>query len=324
MSEARSHKLRVAVLLDGRPGHEKQTRGILQAMQSMAEVEVFRILVNREQPLFDTLRSLILLWSGKVPAHPALPEAAGLDLVLGTGSRTHLPLLALKRRYRVPAFTCMTPSFYLRGRFDLCFVPAHDGLAEGGNIMLTSGAPNCSINRGKHRDDRGLILLGGIDEKSHRWDSKEICTMIEQIIAKDNNIAWTISSSPRTPQDTMQLLGRLAAEAGNAAFFHYQDTEPGWIEEQYDRSGTVWVTADSISMMYEALTAGCRVGILPVAWKRAHSKFRNNEEYLVGRGMVTSYPSWVRGEGSWRTDINLNEARRCAERILQWFPDSLR
>lgn len=326
MSEASTKKLRVAVVLDGRPGHEKQTTGIIRAFQAMAaaEVEILPVPVAGIQPFSLLLRTLLLFLPGRDPVCPTLPSPGRPDLLLGTGSRSHLPLLELKKRYRVPAFTCMNPSWHLRRRFDLCFVPAHDGVAEQGNVMLTSGAPNCSINRKRHRADCGLILLGGIDEKSHGWNSERICAMVKRIVETDSAISWTLSSSPRTPGETEQVLDRVAREAPNAAFFSYRETQPGWIEEQYDISAKAWVSADSISMMYEALTAGCQVGILPVEWRRNDSKFKKNEDLLVQRRLVVSFSSWASGNCSWREDINLNEAQRCAERILrQWFPDSL-
>ncbi len=321
MSETRT--LRIAVLLDGRPGHEKQTKGILQAMQTMAAVDFFPIRVRREKPQMLLFRTLSLLLTGGA-FFPGLPDISNeTDLLLGTGSTTHLPLLGLKKRYGVPAITCMKPPLHLRKRFDLCCVPEHDGLREGGNIMLTSGAPNCSINRGNHQADRGLILLGGIDQKSHRWDSEQLCAMVRRILEAEGAMHWYISSSPRTPPETVRMLDRLARESTNATFFRYQDTKTGWIEEQYDASSKVWVSADSISMMYEALTAGCKVGILPVEWKR-NGKFKRNEDLLVQKGLVVPYPLWANGCCAWREDININEAQRCAERILRkWFPDSL-
>jgi mitochondrial fission protein ELM1 len=320
MSDSSANRLRVAVLLDGRPGHEKQTKGILQAMQSMAELEAIPLHVERVGPLALLWRTFLLFLPGKGPSVPSVAKA---DLLLGTGSRTHLPLLAIKKRYGIPAITCMKPPLHLRSRFDLCFVPEHDGISEQGNIMLTSGAPNCSIDRDRHQAGYGLILLGGIDRKSHDWHSDRICMMVKRIVETESMTHWTISSSPRTPQETILLLERLAGDAKNVDFFHYQNTEPGWIEEQYDRNSVVWVTADSISMVYEALTAGCKVGILPMQWKRKNSKFKKNEDLLVQKGLVVSYPAWVTGGCSWREDIELNEALRCAERILRkWLPKS--
>jgi mitochondrial fission protein ELM1 len=318
MPYVRKKSLCVVSLLDGRPGHEKQTKGLLQALAAYVEVEVREIVIQPATPL-DTLRQLVLLFlPGQGWSHPQLDDA---DLLLGTGSRTHLPLLLFKKRYGIPIVTCMSPPFFIRSRFDLCFVPEHDGLKEQHNIVHTTGAPNCSRDKGIHQDNRGLILLGGIDFKSHEWHSTKIVSMVRQIVQKTATIHWTISSSPRTPRDTVELMQEVAVDFVNVTFFDYQETQPGWIEKQYDTSSVVWVTADSISMIYEALTAGCKVGIIPLQWKKENCKFKKNEDLLLDKRLVVSFSSWEQGSATWCENIELNEAQRCAERILQiWWP----
>jgi len=307
----------VVALLDGRPGHEKQTKGLIQALQAQVEIETREIIVVPVSPL-AFLRQLVLLYlPGKWWSDPRIDDA---DLLLGTGSRTHLPLLLFKKRYAIPAVTCMSPALFLRNRFDLCCVPEHDGLPERHNIMNTTGAPNLCRNKGQHKEDCGMILLGGVDFKSHLWESAKIANMVRQIIQRAPEKHWTISSSPRTPQESVQLMQGIAGDFANATFFDYKETQPGWIEGQYDKSHVVWVTSDSISMIYEALTAGCKVGILPLQWRRKNSKFKKNEDLLLKKGFVISFASWDQGNASWRKSIELNEAQRCAERILQiWW-----
>lgn len=310
--------LRVVVLLDGRPGHEKQSKGIIQALQTQVEVETREIVVVPVLPL-EYLRQFLLLYlPGKGWAHPQIGDA---DLLLGTGSRTHLPLLLYKKRYTLPVVTCMSPHIFIRSRFDLCFVPEHDGLVEQHNIINTTGAPNTSRNMHQHQADCGMILLGGIDVKSHHWESTQIAHMVRQIIQRQSEKHWTISSSPRTPQETNQQMQEIASEFANASFFDYKETQAGWIEGQYDTCSEVWVTSDSISMIYEAITAGCKVGILPMQWRRENCKFKKNEELLLKKGLVISFSAWAQGNAIWREGITINEARRCAERILQiWRP----
>ena len=310
-------KLRVVALLDGRPGHVKQTQGILQALQELVEVDI-REMVVFAQPFLGVLKQLFLLGCpGKGLVHPLVE---GADLLLGTGSRTHLPLLLYKKSYGIPALTCMSPSAIIRRNFDLCFVPEHDGLAESHNIMHTVGAPNCSRNKGRHQDNQGLILLGGVDTKSHFWNSAAIAHMVRDIVARENSMQWTISSSPRTPVDTVCLMRELAAAHAHVRFFAYQETQPGWIEDQYDKNSMVWVTSDSISMIYEALTGGCKVGVIPLIWRKENSKFKRNENLLLEKGLVLSFSSWQQGQSTWRENIQLNEAQRCAKRILQIWP----
>ena len=42
----------------------------------------------------------------------------------------------------------------------------------------------------------------------------------------------------------------------------YKRQPQGWIFEQMQLAETVYVTEDSVSMIFEALTAGCRVGVI--------------------------------------------------------------
>ncbi len=318
MNTAIKKELRVVALLDGRPGHEKQTMGIIQALQSRVPVQLIKINVSNFT-LFDKIIQTCRLYlpMGGL-SHPQLDKA---DFLIGTGSRTHLPMLLYKKKYALPAVTCMTPPKYLQKHFDLCFVPEHDGENEGGNIMLTIGAPNSSQNKRNHRKECGLILLGGVDPKSHRWESSRVIKMVEKIVKTDSEKRWTISSSPRTPNDIVTMLKQLVEKYNNIQFFNYTDTPRGWIEEQYDKNSEVWVTSDSISMIYEAITAGCRVGVFPMEWLKENSKFKRNENILFEKRLVTTFASWEQGSALQEKIIELNEAQRCADRILQiWWP----
>jgi uncharacterized protein len=75
-----------------------------------------------------------------------------------------------------------------------------------------------------------------------------------------------------------------------------------------------------MSMVYEALSAGCHVGILPVVWKRKNNKFSRSEMYLLEHGLVVSFQDWREGTAQWKLHEPLNEAGRCAEEIMRkWF-----
>jgi len=313
--------LRIIALLDGRPGHEKQTMGILQALQKKVPVQLVRMDVSGVSVLDKLLQTCRLYLPGTGLPHPHMRD---VDLMIGTGSRTHLPMLLYKKKYGIPAITCMTPARHLEKRFDLCFVPEHDGRTEGGNIMLTVGAPTQSQNKRAHRKECGLILLGGVDPKSHHWQSRQVIQMVEKIVATDRQKSWTISSSPRTPQDTVIMLKQLSKQYDNSQFFDYKDTSAGWIEDQYDKNEVVWITADSISMIYEAITAGCRVGIFPMQWRSQKSKFKKNQDVLLAKRLVVPFNFREDGHGTCGKNRELNEAGRCAERILQQWPPKKR
>ncbi len=240
------------------------------------------------------------------------------DLVLCAGSRTHLLALALKRKYGFPVYVCMNPGVVLRRFFDGCFIPAHDNVSAAANILTTFGSPNPCVNKKQHNSQCGLILLGGLDRKSHSWDSRDVIEKIRIITEEEPQMSWVISSSPRTPIETVSLIREiLTSKGGELQFFDYKDTSPGWVEEQYQKCQKVWVTADSMSMVYEALSSGCQVGLLPLRWRKGGIKFKRNEEALVAGGLVTSFNSWRKNKEMIFPDTDFNEAQRCANFILK-------
>ncbi len=314
-------KLRIALFRDGRPGHMKQSRGIANALHHYAEIAVEEITVVRRSLLGDALALVGYFLCRPSPHQPA----AGYDLVLGAGSRTHLPMLKWARTHRARAVVCMTPPWPLRSRFDLCCSPIHDRVRPADNLFLTIGPPNTATAGSMHHRDTGLLCIGGADSASHIWDEQRIIADITCIIEKSAIRSWVMTSSPRTPASTELRCAQLAAEFPEVTFVPFAQTEPGWIEQQYQQHGTVWITADSISMVYEALSAGCRVGIVPVRWKKKDGKFAYSERYLVDKKLVVSLASWLANPDQWQEHEPLNEADRCAREIIKrWWPSSLR
>lgn len=293
--------LYVIAFLDGRLGHEKQTKGVIQALARLTPTDVQYLTIPK--PCF---KSALLDWATYMMAASILHLKARrgyfsppspVDLIIGAGSYIHIPMLLLKRECGAKVVTCMTPNELLIKKIDLCFVPQHDRRKSLPNVFVTVGPPNTAPFLERHDKEKGLILVGGIDEKSHTWHSQDTIAQIESILQIEPEIKWTIATSPRTPQDMDGPLRGLASTHANVKFFVPEDTSSGWIEEQYAENFTVWVTADSISMIYEALTAGCRVGVLPVQWKRKNSKYQRSVDYVLGKKLAVPY-EWWRG-GKW-------------------------
>jgi mitochondrial fission protein ELM1 len=314
--------LRVVMCTDGRPGHEKQTRAVLAAMAAMTPLSVETCALAPTSG-WRRLAQGFRAWVAPDGSGAGLGLRA-VDLIIGAGSTAHLPMIALKRRSRARLVVCMSPDPLLRRWFDLCLVPRHDCPPVRKNIFPTFGPPCIKISGGRHDTLQGLILAGGIDPKSHRWDTSAFMAQVRQLRDRMPEVRWTISSSPRTPADTVEMLQRLAENHRNVAFFRAEETPSGWIESAYQAHGLVWVTADSVSMVYEALTAGCRVGILPVAWNHPHNKFQKGIDDLTKHDLVLDYQRWQAGASWPETPEPLNEAERCASEILRrWWPTRL-
>jgi len=315
--------LMITAFLDGSPGHEKQTRGILGALEKLTRIEI----QYRKLSAWSSW-SLIKQWAATSLGRPGrLPEpghSQSVDLIIGTGSKTHLPMLHLKQKTSTPVVTCMTPNAIFRSKIDLCLIPQHDRPTPGQNVFCTMGPPNLSRNTGEHDSNRGLILIGGRDEKSHTWSTQRVLAQVAGVLDLESTIHWTISSSPRTPLNTILELELLSAKTGRIDFFRAENTPAGWIEQAYEQNRWAWVTADSISMIYEALSAGCRVGILPVKWKKKTNKFQDSIDTLIQEGYVTTYDSRQALNRDLPAPAVLDESTRCAREILnRWWPQRL-
>ncbi len=311
---------RIALFCDGRPGHEKQSRGIVKALQRYISVEVHEIRI-RKRTLFQELCAYAGYVAGR---QKTVSVGDHKELIIGCGSRTHIPMLVYARGKTARTVVCMTPPWPLRSRFDLCCSPMHDRVAPADNIIVTIGPPNTAEAGGDHDPTAGLLCIGGLDPSSHVWEEERLLDNIRALLEKADLRRWTLTSSPRTPQQTETALQALADEFSRVTLIPFSQTGPGWIEEQYRRHQTVWITADSISMVYEALSAGCRVGLLPVRWKKRTSKFQLSEHYLIRKGLVVPFAAWLSDSGQWQAHDPLTEADRCAKEILRrWWPKNV-
>lgn len=307
-------QMNITVFQEGSPGHEKQSMAVLHELEKLVDIQTRYIKLERLSSI-EKIRRLLMLYI--LPDGGCRHDIVAPDLLLGTGTQTHLDILAAKKKYSVPAVTCMAPDIFLRNRFDLCFVPRHDGLTEGRNIFLTDGPPVTTAFSPNKPGDKGLILIGGPNAYSKGWDTSQICGYVKRIAEKEKVTGWTVSTSPRTPDDTSIALKNIAESNSNVDFFDFRDTPSGWVEEKYAESEITWVSVDSMSMIYEALTAGCKVGLLPLEWKRHDNKFSRSMEELVNRGLAVDFNAWQTKQKEWREGIRFNEAQRCAQEIVR-------
>lgn len=305
---------KIAVFLDGSPGHEKQTLGIVKQLKKKIDFEIIKCQVEKPSLIAQFINWLYYFWN---PTQNINCNTADVDLAIGTGTHTHLPLLALKKSDNIHIVTCMSPAPSLSDSFDLIFAPNHDNVASRENVVSTIGPPNTNENKNQHEENSVLILIGGSDPKSHVWDDTAIIHAVEKLISYEANKKFIISSSPRTPINTEEKLSEIADNLTNVEFHRFKDTPSGWVEQQYSRSRYVWVTGDSISMVYEALSSGCKVGIIPVTWKAKNSKFLRSANYLEEKQLTVELEAYLQGKTTWTNNRSLNEAERCAEEILR-------
>lgn len=292
----------VWIISDGKPGHLNQSLGLAEALAraTPAEVMTFRTLPRHRAWL------AVLLKRFPGSGFPAP------DLIVGAGHATHGSMLAARRAFGGRTVVLMKPSLPRRW-FDLCIIPQHDAVAADARTLLTEGALNRVRPSSEHEPDRGLLLMGGAS--SHfDWDNDALSLQIKSILARTPGTRWTLTTSRRTPPDFLSVL----PAAPHLTVISHTDTTLGWLPEQLARCGTVWVTPDSASMVFEALTAGADVGVfdLPV---RPKSRVGQAIASLAEARRVTRFASWCAGGTLHRNLHPLAEADRCAHWILEWL-----
>jgi mitochondrial fission protein ELM1 len=279
---------------DNKPGHRSQLQGLVEALSRCGTCHTEWL-----QP-----------GPGIMAAAAAL--SARPQLLLCAGHGTHWPAIRLRWRYGGLLVVLLKPSLP-RQLFDLCVIPEHDRPRAGPRVLPTCGTIN-DIRPAKHADpERGLILIGG-PSRHHGWNDQQMQQQIGQLCEALPEVSWTLTTSRRTPDSFLAAVEKLAGP--RLAVIPAAETNRDWLRRHYAQCGVIWVSEDSASMVYEALTAGAAVGILPVPRHRSSRVSRGLDE-LLARGMASTL-SEVREAGQMpRQGQHLQEADRVAEQILE-------
>lgn len=291
---------------DGKPGHEKQTLGLAHAL-----------LRNRPGECFDLAApargTALLQWiQSRFPPGEGLPAP---DILLAAGHATHFAVLAARRafggKFGGKAVVLMKPSLPL-ALFDLCVIPEHDNPPQRRNVVSIRGVLNDVQTSTTRSPDHGLMLIGGVSSH-YRWDDATVGAAVAAIAQSTPQITWQLTTSRRTPATFMAVLPQPLPE--NLKLLPHHETGPGWLEHALAQAGQVWVTEDSVSMLYEALTAGAGVGLLQLEAAR-DSRVRRGVTQLVAEGWVTPFAAWQAGQKLPRPPKEFNEAGRVAVLII--------
>lgn len=294
------------LITDNKPGHRSQLQGLAQALAARAAAEAHWI---------DAPAGHSALWQwlgGHFPAGAGLPDP---DFILVAGHRTHLAGLAARRARGGKLIALMRPSLPL-GWFDLCVIPQHDHPPERANIIATRGVLNTARPSREREVDKGLFLIGG-PSKHHGWNSADLLAQIDAILAATPGMRWTLTTSRRTPADTESAL--LALRERGVDVRPVRDTPSGWAMEQVARSAQAWVTEDSVSMVYESLTAGAATGLLSVP-RLGETRITAGVAQLQREGFVTPFADWERKALLLVPLTRLCEADRVAGLMLSRWP----
>ncbi len=286
--------------VDGKPGHENQTQGLIEALSESRQVETYEL-----QPI-TFWQALKYYFKRSFPQQDRPMPA----LVMGAGHRTHLSVLAAKRSAGGQSVILMKPSLPT-ALFDYCIVPEHDGLSSSQRIITTLGVINRVKPSSHHDDKQGLILVGG-PSTHYDWHDDALLERINMILDQDD-MQWTLSTSRRTPASFIENLKSLSSD--HLKIYLAEETQANWLPAQLRNAGQVWITEDSVSMVYEALSSGADCGLLPVQRKK-ENRVSAGVDSLIQTRRLTSFDDWMHTRKLNANEAPLCEAKRVADYLL--------
>lgn len=300
----REQPLVIWLLTDEKPGHRNQLQGLLDALQRHAVMEPHWVsLVRSESSWVDILFKRY---------HRDLSKPG---MVVGAGHGTHRDLLAIKRGLGAFAVVLMKPSLPLAW-FDAAIVPRHDiQSTRRDHILLTYGVINTVTPHNQPDPHCGLILIGG-ESKHYRWRSAQVAEQVLTVVQSNPGIHWRLTDSRRTPDDFLLTLG--ASLPDNLSVTPHRETPRGWVADQMSRAAAIWVTPDSVSMIYEALTSGTPTGLFEMSPLR-RGRILGGIQDLIDSEMVNSLKNVAEGFPMRPPAHPLWESERAARWLLKRY-----
>ena len=295
-------------LIDGKPGHQNQSEGLVAAIERRHACRCYDI------PVQSGLNGI----KGYLSASWALGKGLPLpDLLIGAGHRTHIHLLAARKAYGGKAIVLMKPSLPA-SFFDLSIIPEHDQYQGFARVLQTKGVLNSMRAAGPHHHTKALIMVGG-PSKHYDFDMHDLIKQIKQLVEDDSSKHYTLTTSRRTPASFVDELHKEIQPCANLEIVSVDKTKPGWVAEQLADVATAWISEDSVSMIYEALTARVAVGILNMTSKR-ESRLAWGVNQLIAANDVVRFDKLGAYKQHLSPSFNYFEADRCADWLHeQWL-----
>jgi len=280
---------------EGPSEQDGQARGLLKSLESYRPLRIYAA------PVVRTWRAWRFVLRRYYPA-TELPDP---DVLIGSGRDTHWSMLAA-RWVRGGRIVTLCKPRLPHWWFNLCIVPAHAGGKNSARMIATRGALPPPTKPLPKAAGTGLILLGG-PTTQYRWSDEDTLRRIAEILARHPDHRWYVVTTLQTPLETERRVQELATP--NVFAMAHHETDPKWLLARIQDAEQVWVSEDQLAVIYQALTAGAAVGVLPVP------RVKPSREVAALEGLAVFFPQWQAGTPLQAPQPPFNESARCAAEI---------
>ncbi|MCA9395843.1 MAG: mitochondrial fission ELM1 family protein [Candidatus Omnitrophica bacterium] len=270
---------------DGKAGHFKQTQMVVdrlaerlksQGMRTHSSTLTVYKQKNRILSLISVASGFLSVWyapairlavsAGYVPETRKKLDSAAPDFIVSCGSGTEFASTYLKLRDRSRNCFIQTPQTG-PGRFNAVLRPAYDRKPHHSVVSETPGPLALRASSEPINKDGVLLLIGG---PSHhmKWDHDRFCALLELVLksAAAKGLRVNISSSRRTPANAEHqiesIVQNLRIQNSCSLLIANRSNPAGLYEKYLSSAAYILVTADSLSMISEALTVCPNVALI--------------------------------------------------------------
>ena len=264
--------LKVLLLSDGRPGHFNLSEGIVAAMQRLRPVTIARLDVRRRRRLSGHVAA-VAIGMGASPAavlwlaHGITPESLPLaDAVISAGAETLPANIAAARHFGVPNIFYGSLRSFRSAWFSLVLTSYASQVRTPHPVMTLKPSrfdPDTLPTRpwtdvgGSPMPPRPAGLLIGGDGGGSRFAAADWDGLFDMLSACHAawGTRWIVATSRRTPSSIGDRLATLTAQPNSPVqrFIDVRAAGTGTLTELFAASGMIAVTADSSSMLSEAV-----------------------------------------------------------------------
>tara|TARA_X000000950_G_scaffold126416_1_gene158096 strand:+ start:1 stop:1041 length:1041 start_codon:yes stop_codon:yes gene_type:complete len=279
MSLKQKELINIWVFKDGKKGHEKQIDALVDELRESNKISLLTVDCHKSNFVSSFLSYIKGVPSKEIDeatdnwVMEGFDITSGMtpfgnypDLLVGAGSKTHYQLLLAKKLFpNSKSIVLMKPSLKPTQLFDIAVVPHLDKFyfRTPENVITTKGVlSKYSTERTKKKT--GLIIIGGKSRHFH-FRPKVLMKQIEWLLNDlYKDYQWKITTSPRSPDL------KIPKHPENAEFFNWKDTSDEWLTTEIKKSEITFLTPESVSILYEALSTNTNVYVFHHELHRDH------------------------------------------------------